>query len=164
MALTDKRQIFVDEYLQCWNASEAARRAGYAHPGAEGHRLLKNAEIQAEISRIVEERAMSRDEVLVRLADMARSDMSDFLEFKEGIKVPYLNLEQARERNRLHLIKKFKYNSDGLPEIELYSSYDALVQIGKAHSLFTDRVEQTGKDGEPIEHAIRVYLPDNDRD
>lgn len=52
MALTGKRQTFVTEYLRTWNASEAARIAGYAHPGSDGHRLLKISEIAEEIQRI----------------------------------------------------------------------------------------------------------------
>ena len=28
--LTDKQRAFVSQYLICWNASEAARRAGYS--------------------------------------------------------------------------------------------------------------------------------------
>ena len=65
MALTDKRQVFVEEYLRTWNASEAARIAGYAHPGSDGHRLLKISEIAEEIQRNVSERGV----VYVRVED-----------------------------------------------------------------------------------------------
>ena len=27
--LTDKQKAFINHYIQCWNATEAARRAGY---------------------------------------------------------------------------------------------------------------------------------------
>lgn len=49
--LTPKRAAFVAAYLgeANRNATEAARIAGYAEPGQEGHRLLKIAEIKAAI-------------------------------------------------------------------------------------------------------------------
>ena len=67
MVLTNKRIAFVEHYLSCWNASEAARRASYAHPGTEGHRLLQNDEIKAHIEVRLTEIALSADMVLARL-------------------------------------------------------------------------------------------------
>ncbi len=141
MALTAKRQAFVDEYLKCWNASEAARIAGYAVPRQEGHRLLTNADIQEEIRARVSERAMSADEVLIRLAAMARGDMSDFVSFVPGIKLPFLDLARAHEAGKFGLVKKLKYGKDGEVEFELYDAQAALVQLGKVHKLFTDKQE-----------------------
>lgn len=139
MTLTARRQAFVDEYLKCWNASEAARVAGYAAPGVEGHRLLKNAEVSEEIQRRVSDRAMSADEVLVRLAEQARSDMSDFVSFVPGVKLPFLDLARAHEAGKFGLVKKLKYGKDGEVEFELYDAQAALVQLGKVHKLFVER-------------------------
>lgn len=141
MTLTGKRQTFVDEYLKCWNASEAARIAGYAAPGQQGHRLLKDVEISEEIQRHVSERAMSADEVLVRLAAMARADISDFVSFVPGVKGPYIDLEKAYAAGKLGLVKKLKYNELGGIEFELYDAQAALIQLGKVHRLFTDKQE-----------------------
>ena len=147
MALTAKRQAFVDEYLKCWNASEAARVAGYAAPGQQGHRLLKDVEISEEIQQRVSERAMSADEVLIRLSDMARGSMDDFVSFVPGIKLPFLDLAKAQQAGKFGLVKKLKYGKDGEVEFELYDAQAALVQLGKVHKLFTDKQEVTGKDG-----------------
>jgi len=77
--LTNKRIAFVEHYLACWNASEAARRAGYKQRN-EGHRLLTNADIQAHIKERLAEVTMSADEVLQRLAEIARNlDSGDYL-------------------------------------------------------------------------------------
>ena len=151
MAFTAKQQAFVDEYLQCWNASEAARRAGYAHPGSQGHRLLKDVEVSAEISRVVEERAMSRDEVVIRLAEQARADLADFVTtWDGGFKI---DVEKAIRLGKSHLIRKIGFNQYGKPEIELHNQQAALLAIGKIHSLFTDRVEQTGE----VTHNVKSY-------
>ena len=50
--LTGKQQRFVDEYLIDHNATQAAIKAGYSQKTAysQGQRLLKNVEIQTEIS------------------------------------------------------------------------------------------------------------------
>lgn len=146
MALSHKQQAFVDAYLTCWNASEAARQAAYAKPGQQGHRLLKHVEIAAEIERRVADRAMSADEVLIRLAEHARSSIEDFADIAEGIPNGlFLNFEKAKAAGKLGLIKKLKYNAQGYPEIELYDAQAALVQIGKALGLFTEQQEHSGE-------------------
>ena len=50
--LSPRQRRFVEEYLVDLNASQAAVRAGYGVSGArqQGHRLLTNVDIQAEIS------------------------------------------------------------------------------------------------------------------
>jgi len=73
MPLTNKRIAFVEHYLACWNASEAARRAGYAHR-SEGPRLLSNADVQAYVKLRLADIQMTADEVMQRLADHARDD------------------------------------------------------------------------------------------
>lgn len=139
MALTGKRQAFVDAYLTSWNASEAARVAGYAAPRQEGHRLLTNADIREEIQRRVSERAMTADEVLIRLAEQARGSMADFVSFYDGGRLPILDLEKARKAGKFGLVKKLKYTDQGGMEFELYDAQAALVQLGKVHKLFTDK-------------------------
>jgi hypothetical protein len=144
VALTDKRQTFVDAYLECWNASEAARIAGYAAPGQQGHRLLKDIEISDEIKRRVTERAMSADEVLIRLAAQARGSMDDFVSFRPGVKLPLLDLEKAHEAGKFGLVKKLKYTADGAVEFELYDAQAALMKLAQIHGLQTNKTEISG--------------------
>jgi len=141
VALTPKQQAFVTEYLRTWNASEAARLAGYSEASARviGHENLTKPDIAAEIQRRVSDLAMSADEVLVRLAAQARSDMSDFVSFVPGVKLPFLDLARAHEAGKFGLVKKLKYGKDGEVEFELYDAQAALVQLGKVHKLFVER-------------------------
>lgn len=140
MALTSKQQVFISEYLKCWNASEAARRAGYnGKSNVVGPRLLANVSIKAEIQARLDEKVMSADEVLVRLAEQARGNLGDFLTFYEGSRFPLVDLNKSPDKQ--HLVKKFREsNRDGV-EIELYDAQAALVHIGKHHGLFTDKIE-----------------------
>lgn len=54
MALTDKQQRFVAEYLVDRNATQAAMRAGYSEKTAQqqGSRLLLNVMVETAAARI----------------------------------------------------------------------------------------------------------------
>lgn len=71
-SLSAKQRTFVEAYLRTKNASEAARQAGYKHPGVEGHRLLRNAKIIPHIAaaqvEATERTKIDLDYVLRRLA------------------------------------------------------------------------------------------------
>jgi phage terminase small subunit len=78
--LTPKQEMFVNEYLQCWSAAEAARRAGYSERTAreQGYDLLTKPHIQEVIRDRLDETHLSADEVLANLGRMARGDMGHF--------------------------------------------------------------------------------------
>jgi len=83
MPLTNKRIAFVEHYLSCWNASEAARRAGYKQAHSQGPRLLENVDVQAYVKARLAESAMCADEVLSRLTEIGRSETRDSLKALE---------------------------------------------------------------------------------
>jgi phage terminase small subunit len=142
--MTTKQDIFITEYLKCWNATEAAREAGYSHPRRQGSRLLSNVDISAKIKAELAARRMSADEVLDGLTELARGTILDFLDFGDGsLKKPIIDLRKAKELNRLGLIKKLKYNPKGGLEIELYSRDRALELMGKHHGVLNDKLELT---------------------
>jgi phage terminase small subunit len=136
-----KEQIWLSEYLTCFNATEAARRAGYKWPDKQGQE--KKAKFAAEISERLAERAMSADEVLQRLADQARGDASDYLTIDHNIVM--LDLEKMKADGKTHLIKRYSDTKNGTV-IELYDAQAALVHIGRHHGLFVDRKEIDIKD------------------
>jgi hypothetical protein len=130
MALSNKQQVFVSEYLTCWNASEAARRAGYnGKSNVIGSQLLANLSISDEIKRRVDEITMSANEALVRLTDEARSSVAYFL------KPDSLEIDPLKVHELGHLIKSLSWTANG-PKIELYDAQAALVHIGRAHKIF----------------------------
>ena len=49
IALNDNRKEFVKNYVGGMDQTNAARKAGYAHPGHEGYRLMQDPAIQAAI-------------------------------------------------------------------------------------------------------------------
>jgi hypothetical protein len=154
-----KQQAFVEEYLTCWNASEAARRAGYkTQANVQGARLLANDSIRAKIETRLKEKAMGADEVLARLAEHARGDFSSFLTATGTI-----DLTSDDAKAKLFLLKRVKVTSrkyakddefeEYHTEIELHDPQAALVHIGRHHKLFTDAVEQTVSGNLKIEYV-----------
>lgn len=137
MAFTALQGAFIDYYVLTMNGTKAARLAGYkgndATLAAVAYENLRKPHIRAEIDRRFQQRAMGADEVLARLGDIARIDMSEFVAIKNGI--PFLDLEKAETANKLHLLKKFKTTKQGI-EIELYDAQSALETIGKHLGLF----------------------------
>lgn len=71
-----RQELFLSEYLKCFNAAAAARAAGYAPSNARdtGCRLLEQPEIKQRVKEHIEGAAMSASEVLYHLAIIARDD------------------------------------------------------------------------------------------
>jgi phage terminase small subunit len=146
VGLTKKRRVFVEEYLRCWNATEAARRAGYAHPEVMGCRLRKVNVIADLIQERIAEKAMTADEVLLRLAEQARAEHSKYLT-SDGV-----NVKDLLRDGKGHLVKGIKPTRYG-DDIEFYDAQAALVHIGKHLGLFREQVEHSGSIGvrhEPV--------------
>lgn len=151
--LTDKQRRFVEEYTVDFNATQAAIRAGYSEDTAYsiGSENLKKPEIDRAIRSRLNELAMSADEALKRLADWARGDVGDLIELRGDEGHWVLDLEKARERGKLHLIKEISYDANGQPKVKLYDAKDAVKQIARAHGVFVDKIEHSGPEGGPIE-------------
>ena len=147
MKLTARQRVFVEEYLICWNASEAARRAGYkGKPNVVGPRLLANVSIQEAIKARVDELSMSANEVLLGLTAQARGNLGDFIVIgKEG--ATRIDIEKGRKAGKLRLVRKLSETKYGL-SIELYDAQAAMVQIGRARGMFVDKVAPTDPSGE----------------
>lgn len=149
--LTNKQRVFVELYLTLWNATEAARQAGYAAKNADvqGPRLLGNVGIQKVIEARIAEKTATADEVLMRLTSHSRGTMDDFLS-----PMGLIDIDQARERGVMALVKKIKQHtthiskSDGEDiehhdiELELYDAQAATVQLGKALNVFASEAPQ----------------------
>lgn len=168
MALSTKQQAFINAYLECYNATEAALRAGYSEKTAHaiGWENLRKPEILEAIQARLDETAMSANEVLMRLAEHARGDIDDYLDDNGNF-----DLAKARRAAKTKLIKKFKTKTTvrtyGEAEVEttevefeLYDAQAALALLGKHHALFTDRSEVNNK-GETL---VKIIYADADID
>lgn len=93
MKLTDKQERFCQEYLCDLNATQAARRAGYAPKRAseQGYQLLQKTPVQERIRVLKAERsnrtAIDADYMLRRLVAELEADLAD-LYSEQGILKP----------------------------------------------------------------------------
>lgn len=137
-----RHQQFINEYLECWNATEAYRRV-YPESSddaarAHGARLVANGNVAAAIKQRVKEKAMSADEVLLRLAEHGRGDIGDFME---------MSAADIKKNKKTRLIQKLTVTKTRIKtaqaetesetiKIEMYSAQQALKLLGEAHGLF----------------------------
>jgi len=155
MGLTNKQRSFVEFYLQEWNATQAALKAGYSKKTAysSGQRLLKYVEIEAEIQRRLDESAMSADEVIQSIGEIGRASIEDLMDVDDSGRMTF-NFKRAKEQGKLHLIKTITPTREGL-KVELHDRMRALELMGKHHKLFTDKVD-IGLDEETAKNIISV--------
>lgn len=138
--LTNKQRAFVAEYLKCWNASEAARRAGYSAKNADviGSENLGKPGIREAIDERLRALTMGADEALYRLSEMARGTMADFVDPDNAT----VDLKRAEDAGKLWLVKSFSRTDTeygGSIRVELYDAQAALVQIIKQRQLATGK-------------------------
>ena len=151
--LNKAQEVFVSEYLVCFNATEAYSRAypkaKRTTAGANGHELLKKTEIQEAIQARLTEVHMSADEALKLTADIARGDVGEFINDFGGV-----TMDEVRKAGKTRLIKKWKTKTVTIngksedkevhtEEIELYDAQAALRDILKVHGRFIERQDIT---------------------
>src|SRR5688572_29033319 len=120
--LTRKQKVFVSEYLKSFNASDAARKAGYSVRSAyaRGYELVRNREVKAEIEARLDEVHMGAEEALKLTADIARGDIGEFMDVTSmGFT---LDLEAAKKAGKTNLLKKVSQKTviDGKRDTETH--------------------------------------------
>lgn len=147
MTLTNKQRIFVEEYLKCWNATAAARAAGYSENTAAiiGHENLQKPNIAAEIDRRKAEIIMTTDEVLTRLGEQARGAHTAYIGADGSV-----DLAGLKAAGLMHLIKGTRYDRVGNLIVEFYDAQAALDKLLKTKGVYIERHELSGPGGGPI--------------
>lgn len=156
VTLTAKQRAWADHYVVCLNATEAARRAGYAGDdnvlGVIGYENLRKPKIVEYLNSLFKAQTIKPEEVLARLSEHATGSIAEFITVKHGI--PYLDFEKAEKAGKLHLIKKINYSdkTGNLESVELYDAQSALVHLGKAYALFTNKIETVTWETKALEY------------
>jgi len=145
MVLTNKQQAFVEHYLgdAQWNASQAARSAGYKHPGQQGHRLLNNVEIKGHIRDRLEAMGAHTEALMARWLARIEADISPYVD-KNG-----LDVEGLKNAGLGHLIKGVRKTKDAT-NILLRDPDVAEDRLARHLQMFVDKHEFTGAEGEPL--------------
>jgi len=145
MALTLKKRAFIENYLRLWQGDKAAVAAGYSVKTARkiANNLLREARVKSAIEARLAELKMGADEILTRLSEQGRANPGDF--FAEDGEPDWEHI-----RSHGHLIKSISQTRYGW-RIEVYDGQNALIQMGRAAGLFTERHVISG------ELAVKLY-------
>lgn len=127
-----KEKVWLREYLKCWNATEAARRAGYKWPNKVAWQKLEK--FREEIADEIDRKVMGADEALARLSEIARGVYSEYIK-PDGT----VDIASMVEDDRAHLISKV-YDTQYGKRFEFVDMQSALRDIGKAHGIFREVV------------------------
>jgi phage terminase small subunit len=136
------------------------------HPGSEynsagvsASEFFRKPNIRAEIERRLKANAMSAEEVLSRLGDMARATHKPYIKIDDDGFV-YFNFADVEAQKNMHLIKKIKTKRERRivgrgedaeewegewVEVELHDAQAALEKLGKYHGMFIDNVKHEGE-------------------
>ena len=135
--LNYRQRLFVEHYLaeSSGSAVDAARRAGYRWPETQGPRLVKKSGVQAAIDARVATAAIAANEVLARIADVATSDLLNFIEVDKegGWKV---DLKLVKRLGLGHLIKRLRINKDGTRTSSWKPGCPPCVKLGEHYNLW----------------------------
>jgi phage terminase small subunit len=158
-------EIFAREIAKGTNNREAYRLAGYGTENdraadACACRLLADVSVALRVKEI-QERAAKRAEidiesVLLELAKLGFANMADYMQAGADGDFSKLTRDQAAALSEV-TVEDFKDgrcdNARDVRRIKfkLHDKRAALVDIGKHLSMFSEKVELTGKNGGPIE-------------
>ncbi|MFD2961607.1 MULTISPECIES: terminase small subunit [Olivibacter] len=111
--LTAKEQRFVDYYIVRFNASQAARDAGYSPKSATeiGHENLRKPHIQEAIQKRLKEENLGKSETEKMITDIAKADLNRYFKKikrkrEKEIKVP-LPQVIARIKREIEIEEEF---------------------------------------------------------
>ena len=148
--LSEKQQLFADEYLIDLNATQAAIRAGYSAKRASeiGYQLLQKTTVQTVIAEKMAERSrrtgINQDRIVLELARIAFLRMTDVVDSQGKIR------DDASEDD-LSCIESIKYKhsesdsgSSVEREVKTASKLKALELLGRHLGMFKDKIEVSG--------------------
>lgn len=170
MALTDKQQRFVEEYMVDLNATQAAIRAGYSYDTARSiaSENLSKPDIQEAIQlkrkAITESTGITAERVLNEYAKIAFSDIRNVLTVDGGLKDS--SEWDDDTASAVSMVKSMEVTSpEGEKlgtnrEVKLYDKLRALEALGKHIGLFEKDNNQKTQSG-----VVTIFqLPHNGRD
>lgn len=166
-SLTNKQRAFVEHYLATgdaqWNATEAAKLAGYKGSrttlAVAGSRLLRNAYIQEHIRVRLQEMGATTAELVQRWLARARVDISPFVG-RNG-----LDVEALKAAGLGYLIKGVRETKDATT-ILLRDPDVAEERLARCLGMFTDRmkIEYPERLQKVLENVANAFAATGNRD
>lgn len=147
-SMTIKQKRFCDEYLTDLNATQAAIRAGYSKRSAR--QIADSNMSKADIKHYLKERMAEKDKELIADQDEVLAYLTSVMRGKSSASVIVVEnigdfMSEARE------MAKAPDEKERIRAAEL---------LGKAHGMFTDRIEQQMD----VDLNITIDYGDNDEE
>jgi len=128
--MTERKRRFAAAYMQLANATQAAKQAGYSEKSAHacGHRLVRDADVQAIISANCTKRDVRAEQTYQDLIKVSQVAIDELVHAKAGSDTDRIAraIENARK---------------------------CLETVGKAEGLFITKHEHSGPKGVPLPSA-----------
>ena len=176
--LTLKQKMFVKEYLIDFNATRAAKAAGYSEKTAHqaGKENIHKPTIKAAISAAIEERSkridVTIDRITQELALVAFARMGEFVRIDDSGIVQAIPIEElgvkdsvirkVKDKRVIRTTKGTENSPDGEQildatfEFELHDKLKALEMLGKYKGMFIEKQEIDLK--QPLEVTVRQFF------
>ena len=136
--LTTKQKIFCQEYLKDFNATNAAKRAGYSEATAYsiGSENLSKPEIQKYLNRLKSDLSkrnnITIDDLIGELKSLAFFDIKDFYDEDGNLKpIPELSKEVAKAIASFEVDVRFDKDGNEISRTKKIKTVDKLQSIEK---------------------------------
>jgi phage terminase small subunit len=174
---TAKQQKFIIAYCRLQHVTNAAIEAG-VNPktaGVQGSKWLANPRIKAEVDRRLRLRLdrydVAPDKIIREMALLAFSSLDDFIAFTQDNQaiIDFEGVTRDQMAGLTELVSEELRSRDGSTagvrtKIRLADKRAALMDLAKLiNMLQPDRVEHSGPNGQPIQHA-HAHVVLNPRD
>lgn len=179
MALNDQETLFCMEYLKDFNATRAAKVAGYKESSARtvSSRLVARVDIREFLqSRMnIKLRAVDADiaMILKELRLIAFSDLNDIMNIDAHEETmdqstgdvtiqPAVRMRPTKEIGEktrvIAEISEDKSMYGTKRKVKLYDKMKAIELLGKYNKMFSEQVEVSNPDGK-LQPLVNIYLP-----
>ena len=148
--LTDRQRLFVSEYLADpeFNASSAAKKVGYKHPGQAAGKLLANPKVMSLIGKELRSRSealkITAERVLLELGRIGFANPQEMFS-KEGVLLDITEMPEEIARSISSIKVKTHTNDDGemesaTTEVRFWNKGQALELIAKHLGMMDERI------------------------
>ena len=135
--LTHKQKAFADYYIECGNATEAYKKAGYKkgkNIGVDANKTLKNPKISAYIAERTkpteEKRIATGDEVMEFFTAVMKGEVKDAFDLPPSLQ-DRLNAAKELAKRTVDINKtKEEYEDDGFIDALNNSAKDIFAEAG----------------------------------
>lgn len=171
LKLSAIREAFCQHYTKHWNATQAAKDAGYKPKWAQniGYHLVHNSLVKERIAQLTEhslkEIGITRERVLKELATIAFTNMSDLATWNDsGVRFKPSDEISKNVQASIAEVSEVVNQAGGTLRLKQHDKVKALETIAKHLRMLTDKVEHSGPEGKPIETVTKNELSDEQLD